>query len=199
VDPTLAVGVGKTHSNCLEDNPVAITIRVSPFTPALAAAALESPLIATRVPAVNVFTAWNVMTFALIENPVMFATCNPNALPESVVEPTPLCVKFAANCVPESPVCRTVNVRPFKYVPVLNPEICTCSPGTKLFTAWNVTTFDEIENEVMGAAELQLEPLQAPNGALISVISVSGAFDPCVNVLVFVLIDATAPASHMLT
>ena len=114
VDVTFEVGVGKTHSNCVEDNPAAITIKVSPFTPALVAAALDSPLIATRVPGLKVLIALKVMTLELIENPVMFATCNPSALPESVVVVTSGCVNVASNCVPDRPVFSTVNVRPFK-------------------------------------------------------------------------------------
>lgn len=54
----------------------------------MVAAVLVKPEIDTRVPAVNVFVAWNVITLEFIENEVMVATCNPNAVPESVVAVT---------------------------------------------------------------------------------------------------------------
>ena len=74
-------------------------------------------------------------------------------------------------------------------------------PGTKLFTAWKVTTPELIENDVIVAMLLQLDPLQLPKGATMFVIRVSGVLlpEPTEMELVVVLTSAIDPASHMLT
>ena len=91
VDATFAVAMGNTHSNCVADKPVAITVKVCVSSPAFVAAELDRPEIDTRVPGVNVFIAWNVITLEVIENEVIVATCNPKAVPESVVAVTSGC------------------------------------------------------------------------------------------------------------
>ena len=69
-----------------------------------------------------------------------------------------------------------------------------------MFAAWNVTTLDVIENEVMLATAPHVAPVQAPGCGITSVISVSGwLFGRVLMLLLVVATSAIDPASQMLT
>jgi hypothetical protein len=127
---------------------------------------------------------------------------NGTAVPESAVDPTFGWETTASNCVPDNPVAITLTVRPFNCTPgVLDkPEIDTLTPGMKLLTAWNVTTSEVMDSDVIVATELHVAAAQPPKGAMMSVIRLSGALLPPVEiVLVVVSISAIAPPSQILT
>lgn len=109
--------------------------------------------------------------------------------------------RLHSNWDPDNPVARTVNVSPSNWLPavVVKPAIVTSCPATKLFAAWNVTTFEVIENPVMVATLPQVAPEQAAKGVERSVISVSGLLVPVEMVSLAVLTSAIEPASQMLT